>query len=540
MTRFLSHWFNVFQVQMRRIMSRYALQFLLSFIVLGMIIQTQQPTESNLKSDQIPSSASALMTQANSSKTQSETQSNSSSELLFRDDFEAGIAEDWIYERPNDNAVQVVDAPGRLGNAVKFDLRRGDGERAEIRLAREPAGAERWYGFKTLLPENWESDRSFEMIAQWHGWPDFEQGESWRTPPLSLIVEGDRIKIHNRWDPKRVTENNDPTPEGGTETIWQGNYAKGEWSDWTFRVKWSHRSDGLIQVWRDGEKIVDRRGPNTYNDESGIYFKTGLYKPHWKNENSDTSTTTRRTLYVDDVRIGDRTMTRDRLQGLSEDSSSQSQTPALNRTASITETERQSEESSTLSQSETSSPASRISLDQLQSHGGSKQDQQVELSVSDDGYDVELSGNGWKNRGINYNVTPETILEFEFRSGSTGEIHAIGFDTNRRVTSSDAARTFKLSGTQDWGNSQFDDYVTGSGWKSYRISVGEYFTGEMDYLTLVNDHDIDSPTASSEFRNIRLFEQPSQTGNVRDRADIGLTSEWSLQSDTISAVAVDG
>ncbi len=548
MTRFLTHCFRILNPQTRRFIARYWIQVLLSlFVVFSMAIQTQNSTESNFKSEQTTSLSSSIsMVQTSPSQ----TQSDSSSDLLFEDDFEAGIADEWIYERPHPSTVQVVDAPGRSGKAVKFDLRRGEGERAEIRLEREPAGADRWYGFQTLLPDSWEADRSFEMIAQWHGWPDFDQGETWRTPPLSLIVEGDRIKIHNRWDPKPVTQNNDPAPEGGTETIWQGNYVKGEWSDWVFRVKWSYQSDGLIQVWRDGEKIVDRRGPNTYNDESGIYFKTGLYKPHWKYENSDTSTTTRRTLYVDNVRIGDRQLP----QNLSADAALPSQPKTLNRNAVVADdgAESSMDDRSVLSESTRSQPNQspsdqslseltsappRIALNDLQSHGGANQDQQAQLSISNGGYAAKLTGNGWKNQTINYNVTPETVLTFEFRSSSTGEIHAIGFDTNRRVTSSDASQTFKLSGTQDWGNSQFDDYVTGSGWKSYQIPVGQYFTGEMTYLTLVNDHDVESPLASSEFKNIRLFDQPSHGGSLHPNGDRGMVAEWQLQSDALTAIA---
>ncbi|MGJ3249638.1 MAG: polysaccharide lyase [Elainellaceae cyanobacterium] len=462
----------------------------------------------------------------------SSSQSAPPSSLLFQDNFENGIANEWIYERPRNSAVQVVDAPDRSGHAVKFDLRRNDGERAEIRLAREPAGAERWYGFKTFLPDNWQADRSFEMIAQWHGWPDQDLGESWRSPPLSLIVEGDRIKIHSRWDPKQITENNNPAPEGGTETVWQGDYTKGEWTDWVFRVDWSHQSDGVLQVWKDGEQIVNRRGANTYNDQSGVYFKTGLYKPHWKYENSDTSTTNRRTLFIDDVRVGNGQMNRDQINGLSED---QALIPAGSSSLSSKDSSNPisaspSNPSNSVSRSSPLASVSRaetIEFDHILSHGGEAQDKNVKVSRSDNNKTLKLSGNGWKKLAIDYNVTPETMLTFEFRSNSEGEIHGIGFDRNNRVTSSDASKTFKLLGTQDWGVSRFDDYVTGSGWKRYEISVGEFFKGEMHFLTLVNDQDVSNPTATSEFKNIRLFESSGvgdagdqQADPFRERSDL--------------------
>jgi len=71
-----------------------------------------------------------------------------------------------------------------------------------------------------------------------------------------------------------------------------------------FHVKWSHKSDGILQVWKDGQLIVDKKGPNTYNDQVGPYFKIGVYKPDWK-ENPQASNTDKRVLYFDQVRIGD-------------------------------------------------------------------------------------------------------------------------------------------------------------------------------------------------------------------------------------------
>ena len=65
---------------------------------------------------------------------------------------------------------------------------------------------------------------------------------------------------------------------------------------------------------------------------------------------------------------------------------------------------------------------------------------------------------------------------------------------------------FKLTGSQTWGNQDFDNYGTKVGWKTYEIPVGEYVTGDMPYLVLVNDHDVKRPNAMSQFRNIQLFE----------------------------------
>ncbi|MDH6072887.1 hypothetical protein NWP30_00565, partial [Chrysosporum ovalisporum CS-1034] len=103
----------------------------------------------------------------------------------------------------------------------------------------------------------------------------------------------------------------------------------------------------------------------------------------------------------------------------------------------------------------------------------------------------------------NYTITKDTILEFEFQSTRGGEIHAIGFDTDNVIS---PLTTFKLSGTQNWGIGDFNNYTIGQGWKTYTITVGDYFTGDFNYLTFANDHDVLNPDANGYFRNIQLYE----------------------------------
>ena len=52
-----------------------------------------------------------------------------------------------------------------------------------------------------------------------------------------------------------------------------------------------------------------------------------------------------------------------------------------------------------------------------------------------------------------------------------------------------------------------DKCIIGSdnGFTQYSIKVGDFFTGEFDFLTIANDHDIANPTAVGEFQNIELI-----------------------------------
>ncbi|WP_446392245.1 Calx-beta domain-containing protein [Coleofasciculus sp. B1-GNL1-01] len=63
-------------------------------------------------------------------------------------------------------------------------------------------------------------------------------------------------------------------------------------------------------------------------------------------------------------------------------------------------------------------------------------------------------------------------------------------------------------GTQSWGIKGFNNYSDTAGeWQSYQIRVGDFFTGQMNYLVLGNDHDVKNPNAASQFRNIQVYEQ---------------------------------
>ena len=134
-----------------------------------------------------------------------------------------------------------------------------------------------------------------------------------------------------------------------------------------------------------------------------------------------------------------------------------------------------------------------------------KQDKNPLITIAEDGSELELEGNGWKKVALDYNITGNTILEFEFRSTAEGEVQGIGFDTDDKLSGN---RFFKLYGTQNWGITNYEDYSAGAHWKSYQIPVGQFFTGEMDFLTFGNDHDVQNPTASSEFRNLKLYDIP--------------------------------
>ena len=119
---------------------------------------------------------------------------------------------------------------------------------------------------------------------------------------------------------------------------------------------------------------------------------------------------------------------------------------------------------------------------------------------------LHMTGNVWRKLDLSYNVTANTLLEFDLKVSQLGEVHAIGFDTDNNES---ATMGFRLHGTQAWAGSIDDFYAPGapsSDWQHFRIPVGAFYTGAMNYLFFVNDHDVGSPNAESRFSNIRVSE----------------------------------
>jgi VCBS repeat-containing protein len=132
----------------------------------------------------------------------------------------------------------------------------------------------------------------------------------------------------------------------------------------------------------------------------------------------------------------------------------------------------------------------------------SDQDQGGTCDILDGGSTLRLTGNTWKKIDLNYTVTANTVIEFDFSSTSQGEIHGLGMDEDDTHSSD---RVFEVYGTQTWGIQDHHNY-SGSDWVHYTINVGQSYTGVMSYLAFLCDHDVSSPTAESFFRNVRIYE----------------------------------
>jgi hypothetical protein len=176
--------------------------------------------------------------------------------------------------------------------SMRFELNKTDpdqaaSKRTEFNLAPETSNpVERWYGISYYVDAPYPADPSCpEIWFQWH-----HNGDG--PPPLALWSYGTTFGIN-----QRVSST---AKEVYTKL---GSITTGKWMDFVWHIKWSSGSDGLIEVWMNGTKLLTKLGANNWAGSAGKnYLKTGIYKWGWKNGYK--STVTQRILFVDEERVG--------------------------------------------------------------------------------------------------------------------------------------------------------------------------------------------------------------------------------------------
>jgi len=210
--------------------------------------------------------------------------------VLFQENFEGtkpfGNAHsietgDWDY------ALQYVKSPTYDGvGAARFEIREDqplvkNGKRAEVVIIKGLPAKDMWYSYAVYFPsEGFAKDSQREVISQW-----YQDG----SPATSIRVQFDRIFLETG-----------PTMETRKQ-IDIGPVTKDVWHEFVFHFIHSHDSDGLIEVWHNGEKAITHKGGNMYDDVLPKW-KIGLYKAAFKYGTSEVS---RRVLYFDNIKVGD-------------------------------------------------------------------------------------------------------------------------------------------------------------------------------------------------------------------------------------------
>jgi len=217
-----------------------------------------------------------------------------SSNILIHEDFEGSTAFTQVHQQfGTSHAFRVIGDPqDRSNHAGRFELRQNDpiqsnGKRSEVLFPRQD-GNDRWYSYSVMLPsDGYATDSNREIISQWH--------QSTGGPPtIALKVANDKFFIRSG----ETADQRRDYPIADVE--------KDVWHDFVFHIVHSHRSDGLIEVWKNGEKVLEHKGANSYEDVAQARWKIGIYKSTWSKRETDTD---RRVIFFDNVKLGNENVT---------------------------------------------------------------------------------------------------------------------------------------------------------------------------------------------------------------------------------------
>jgi len=159
----------------------------------------------------------------------------------------------------------------------------------------------------------------------------------------------------------------------------------------------------------------------------------------------------------------------------------------------------------------TSSLSETQEYDQNQNHG------EADVIVSSDGSSAEMTGNLWRAftfPGEGLDVTASTMLRFDFDLKEEADFQAICVDEDKEI--SNDKRCFVIANTQGWIQNMYNAphmaTLTDST-VNFNIPIGKFFTGNMKYLAMIQDNDVDQSSGSSMISNIVIDHE--KTGGLQ-------------------------
>lgn len=210
-----------------------------------------------------------------------------SANLIFNETFEDGAGfEGNKLQASTSYGFTVASKPVLEGSkSGRFELRDTDAEasggtRTEFLLNESTMVKEGWYSFAGYFPSaEYANESSREIITQWH------QGSGSGSPTTVLVVENGEFILHM-----------------GSARLNLGKMAKDVWHQFVFHVVHSSGSDGLVEVWLNGNKVASKSGATIKSGFDLPRWKLGIYKWDWNG--SKTTNTKKRVWYIDNVKMG--------------------------------------------------------------------------------------------------------------------------------------------------------------------------------------------------------------------------------------------
>lgn len=177
-------------------------------------------------------------------------------------------------EYASDNIVLAADPAGSGEQVAKCTLRATDGlvlsgyraEIAPVAAGRQAWPGAYWYWFAVYVPRSARTPPGWKQtVWQFHG--------AGSNAPMwfgELMPDGSIQVSRNIID-------------GGTGTYdpcqyrVEPEYATDCWLNFTMRAEWANAGEGRVEIWLNGNKIVDYRDISIYSTVGDLYWKAGVY-----------------------------------------------------------------------------------------------------------------------------------------------------------------------------------------------------------------------------------------------------------------------
>ncbi|HLU90656.1 MAG TPA: polysaccharide lyase [Cyclobacteriaceae bacterium] len=195
------------------------------------------------------------------------------------------------------HSLTFVNRPGASGKSARVELRDNDptvkgSRRAEITIVKGEdghIGKDTWYAFELYVPKDYIDEDDDEVINQWH-----QNGNA----SAAIRIKNGRFLWRFYIDGKKTDYD-------------LGLIEKDTWNTFVVHMVHSYGSDGLTQIWINNQNLIDLKGRNINNDPLPKW-KIGIYKSEWA---SAKTTTSKRVLYFDNVRVGDQNTSLEIMKG---------------------------------------------------------------------------------------------------------------------------------------------------------------------------------------------------------------------------------
>ena len=182
-------------------------------------------------------------------------------------------ARPWSFQQTSQGGDEVL----------RFEVRPGDvwrksdkpKERSEISSDLKLSFGQTYtLSYSFMVESGVRNTQSNIKIGQLHGTPDASDSAN-LGPVFALQLDGERLKIVLRSDAHATTTTR---PDDNFVYTDATDLTRGKWYDIRIDFRLSPEGQGLLDVWRDGVRLVHYLGPLGYNDDVGPYWKEGIYR----------------------------------------------------------------------------------------------------------------------------------------------------------------------------------------------------------------------------------------------------------------------